>query len=73
MYWMGWSEMFYRLFRASWLPGAETVWRVASNPTSQNPQRYADLPFDGLLMDFLVLIVVLLLVDWMIKALRRHV
>jgi len=47
---------------------------VKSNePETAAPQRYADLPFDGLLMDFLVLIVVLLLVDWMIKALRRHV
>jgi len=72
---LGWTEMFYRLFRASWLPGHDVVWRVAQNlGTTQNPnwQRFQDLPFDGILMNFLAAIFVVLLIDWMLKALRRY-
>ena len=71
---LSWTEMFYRLFRASWLPGADIVWRVAQNlGTTQNPnwQRYQDLPFDGILLDVVLFIMVLLLIDWVIKALGR--
>lgn len=75
MHWINLSEMFYRLFRASWLPGMGINWQLSSSPNNQNPAnyQYISLPFDGLLLDFIVLIVVLLLVDWMLKALRRHV
>jgi len=71
---MGWTEMFYRLFRASWLPGHDTIWRVAQNlGTTQNPnwQRYIDLPFDGILMDILLGVLILLLIDWILKVIRR--
>ena len=74
MTWINLSEMFYRLFRASWLPGLDTVWRLSSSPNNANPQnfQYVQLPFDGILLDFVVLAVVLLLVDWMLKAIRRY-
>jgi hypothetical protein len=66
--------MFYRLFRAPWLPGIGVNWQLSSSPNNANPQnyQYIALPFDGLLLDFVVLIAVLLLVDWMLKMLRRY-
>lgn len=65
------SEMFYRLFRASWLPGQDTLWRVYQT-ISGTQVRLPDLPFDGLVLDFLAMIFALLLIDWMLKALRRY-
>jgi len=72
---LGWSEMFYRLFRSRWLPGVDVIWRVAQNlGTTANPnwQRYQDLPFDGILLDILAGILILLVIDWAVKALRRY-
>jgi len=74
MHWINLSEMFYRLFRAPWLPGLGINWQLSSSPNNANPQnyQYIALPFDGILLDFIVLIAVLLLVDWMLKAIRRY-
>ena len=72
---LGWAEMFYRLFRASWLPGQDVIWRVAQNlgtTAAPNWQRYVDLPLDGIIMNFIVCIFAVLLVDWILKNVRRR-
>ena len=70
LYSMSISEMFYRLFRADWLPGQDVVWRIA---TGNPAQRYQDLPIDGILFNFVAMILAVMLVDWVLKAVRRYI
>jgi len=68
---IGWAEMFHRLFRAAWLPGQGQSWRVWVSLNGVQ-QVAPTLPIDGLLLDLIVFIIVLLLIDWMLKCMRRY-
>jgi len=73
MYRMTFAEFFHRLFFASWMPGRGATWQVVQTQTA-NTTVAVSMPFDGILMDLFLLVVVLLLIDWMLKtALRRYV
>jgi len=73
MYRMTFAEFFHRLFAASWLPGRGQNWQIVQTQTA-NTTIAQVMPFDGILLDLIVLIVVLLLIDWMLKTvLRRYV
>ena len=71
MYWMGFAEFFHRLFFAAWLPGRGTAWQVVQTPTTNRVVAQATA-IDGMLLNIIVLIAVLLILNWMLKNLRRR-
>jgi len=73
---MTFAEFFHRLFASSWLPGRGTQWQIIQTPSTSTAPIAQVMPFDGILLDFVVLIAIALVagffLNWALKHLRRR-